>query len=85
MEGTNTTKKTVSGGLGLKILREFISLNKGKIQVISNDGFWQFSGGNIFKKLFTGEFPGTAINLCINTDDQTHYSLSSELKDEDIF
>lgn len=85
MEGTNTTKKTVPGGLGLKILKEFISLNKGKIQVISNDGYWNYSDGRVFKKLFDGEFPGTAINLCFNTEDQAHYSLTGELKDEDIF
>lgn len=86
MQERNTTKSGDSGGLGLAILKSFISLNKGKIQVVSNDGFWQFSEGGIFNKFFDGEFPGTAINICIKTDDQMSYMLADEtIKDEDIF
>lgn len=82
----NTTKPNDSGGLGLAILKQFISLNKGSIQVISNDGFWEFSDKGTVKYSFHGEFPGTAVNICINTDDPMHYSLyENAISDEDIF
>lgn len=82
----NTTKKNSSGGLGLSILKEFITLNKGKIQVVSDDGFFESSPNVIKPNVLENKFPGTAVTLCINTDDQMHYSLKSEsISDEDLF
>jgi hypothetical protein len=86
MAERNTTKSSDSGGLGLAILKSFITMNKGKIQVISNDGFWEFSETGVFSRFFEDEFPGTAVNICINTDDPMHYMLKEEtVDDEDIF
>lgn len=86
MQERNTTKPNDSGGLGLSILREFVILNKGKIQIISNDGYWELSDSGINKKSFNQEFPGTAINISIRTNDQMQYALNDEIiKDEDIF
>lgn len=85
MDGNNTTKKDVSGGIGLKILKEFITLNKGKIQVISNNGFWEMSENGINTKFFDNDFPGTSVNLCFITKDPAHYILSEEIADNDIF
>lgn len=55
--------------------------------MVSNDGFWELSEKNgIVKKAFSGEFPGTAVNICIKTDDQMHYVLSNEsINDEELF
>lgn len=86
MQERNTTKPNDSGGLGLAILKRFITLNKGRIQIISNDGFWELSERGIDRQTFSGEFPGTAVNICINTDDPMQYSLYNEtISDEDIF
>ena len=86
MQERNTTKPNDSGGLGLSILREFVILNKGKIQIISNDGYWELSDSGINKKSFNQESPGTAINISIRTNDQIQYALNDEIiKDEDIF
>jgi signal transduction histidine kinase len=86
MQERNTTKPNDSGGLGLAILKRFITLNKGRIQIISNDGFWELSGSGINKKYFNREFPGTAVNICIDTNDPMQYTLYDEtIKDEDIF
>jgi hypothetical protein len=75
MQDRNTTK-TKSGGMGLSLIKEFICLNKGKIHVISNDGFWKLSSDKITKKLFNAEFPGTMVNLYIDTSDTHHYSIN---------
>jgi hypothetical protein len=42
-EGNTTRKGSVPGGLGLKLIREFIAMNKGRIQIVSDRGYWEFS------------------------------------------
>lgn len=86
MQEGHSTKPNDSGGLGLAILKNFITLNKGTIQVISNNGFWELSTAGIDKRTFNSEFPGTAVNICIKTDDPMKYVLSDEIiADEDVF
>ena len=47
-EGHTTRKGDVPGGLGLKLIREFIILNKGRIQITSDSGYWElFPEGEI--------------------------------------
>lgn len=82
---THTTKIGVTGGIGLAILKEFIGMNKGKMQIISDDGFYQFERGNEQKRTFKGSFPGTIVNLQFKTDDNSSYSLKNEIDNDDIF
>lgn len=81
----NSTKQGISGGIGLAILREFVSINKGKIQIISDDGFYQLDSTGEITKLFSGSFPGTIINMQFKTDDAAFYSLMSEADSDDLF
>jgi hypothetical protein len=86
MEGSNTTRSgAIPGGLGLKLLRQFIELNKGCIQIVSDTGYWQLSKGIVTTNSFPSPFPGTVVNIQIRTDDTQTYILSSETKHEDIF
>ena len=83
----NTTRQGINqpGGLGLKLIKEFIRLNKGKIQIISRFGFYQYStSGELLLKM-DEDFPGTSVNIEINTGDTSSYRLKSELKADDIF
>jgi hypothetical protein len=86
MEGRNTTKTgPIPGGLGLKLLSEFIRLNQGRIQVVSETGYWeQRSDGSVDTQVFSSPFPGTVVNIEINTADPNSYILSSE-ESHDIF
>ena len=81
----NSTKQDISGGIGLAILREFVSINKGKIQIISDDGFYQLDSNGVQTRLFSGSFPGTIINMQFKTDDTTSYSLMSEAESDELF
>jgi len=81
----NSTKEDISGGIGLAILKDFIHVNKGKIQIISDDGFYQFDSTGEQYKLFSGFFPGTIINMQFKTDDIASYSLANEEEMENIF
>ncbi|MBK5247299.1 MAG: ATP-binding protein [Peptostreptococcaceae bacterium] len=82
----NTTKGGVQpGGLGLKLIKDFIQINKGKLQIVSQFGYYEFSiNGESYQEL-NYEFPGTCINIEINTNDSSNYCLQSELSSEDIF
>ena len=81
----HTTKSSVSGGIGLAILKEFIQSNGGKMQIISNDGFYEFSSEGEILNRFSSEFPGTIVNLQFRTDDSNDYLLSTEINLDNIF
>lgn len=79
MQKGNTTKTgSTSGGLGLAVIFEFVKLNRGKIQVISSDGFYEFKNDIVVTKKLSAAFEGTIINLKFNLNDSNHYILSDE-------
>jgi len=85
-EGRNTTKKgRIPGGLGLKLLREFITLNGGCIRIASDSGYWKLERGRTQKSSLRQPFPGTVVSLEINTSDKQSYVLSSEISESNIF
>ena len=55
------------------------------MQIISNEGFYQFDGQDEVLKEFTGEFPGTIVNLQFKTNDNNNYSLKGEININNIF
>lgn len=85
-EGRNTTKRgQIPGGLGLKLLGEFIDLNGGRIQIVSDAGYWRRENGKSVAARLSQPFPGTVVSLEISTADTQTYALSSELSEDDIF
>lgn len=86
MEPGNTTRQgDIPGGLGLKILREFIQLNEGKLIVVSRAGFWCQKGTKVVKSMLPYPFPGTAVILEINTADKNKYDLANPPSPKDIW
>ena len=84
--GQNTTKRgKIPGGLGLKLLREFITLNAGRIQIVSDSGYWALESGEVISKEMPYSFPGTVVSIEIDTADKRSYRLSSEISEDDIF
>jgi signal transduction histidine kinase len=84
-EGNTTKTGEQPGGLGLKLLKEFIRMNNGKLQIVSRLGYYEFSSdGENYEKL-DHDFPGTCVNIEINTQDTNSYCLRSELSSNDIF
>jgi hypothetical protein len=82
----NTTKRgRIPGGLGLKLLREFISLNGGRIQIVSDSGYWALEQGEVFTRELKYRFPGTVVSIEIDAADKRSYKLSSEVSEKDIF
>lgn len=82
----NTTKgDNVPGGIGLKLLGEFIDLNGGCLQIVSDEGYWRRANGSSNTGQLRHPFPGTVVSVEINTADTYSYSLVSEQDPDDIF
>lgn len=85
----NSTKKIVngkSGGMGLALLKEFISLNKGHIQICSGNEFWEYTTNNENCTHIDSNFPGTIVSININMKDKKSYLLKNEEQNiDDLF
>lgn len=84
-DGNTTRMGSVSGGLGLKLLRDFIDLNGGSIQIISDAGYWERKERHTNVARLRRSFPGTVVSIEIKTNDTQSYALASELRPSDIF
>ena len=86
LQGNNTTKTgSIPGGLGLKLIRDFIKLNGGRIQIVSDSGYWETRKGTDTIHSFTAPFPGTLVNIEINTADKSSYRLATEPAPANLF
>ncbi|MDD3877956.1 MAG: hypothetical protein PHT69_15145 [Bacteroidales bacterium] len=88
IEANNSTKPKINnipGGLGLKLILDFVKLNKGKIQIVSSDGYWEMNKGKINSDSFNYFFSGTIVNIEFNLDDKNFYYLKSEKVEDIIF
>lgn len=81
----NTTKQNHSGGLGLKITKSFIELNRGVMQIVSSNGIWMIQNGTILSDTLPVAFPGTIVNLGFNLTDRSQYILSEEMPFDNPF
>ena len=86
MEKGNTTKKgDIPGGLGLDIIFQFISLNKGRAQILSSNGYWELKAGKEpIKEVLKYGFDGTIAILEFNLNDKNSYQLTSEQEQQEL-
>ncbi len=73
----------IPGGLGLKLIRQFVELNGGRLQIISDAGYGSFGANDVEQRTFEAPFPGTVVNIEINTADTSKYYLASEAEEVD--
>lgn len=79
-DNNSTKTDNHSGGIGLKLIKELILKNGGKVQIVSGDGFWEFSQSGQETHELNCPFPGTIVNLTFNVNDKKKYYLTSEIK-----
>ena len=84
-EGNSTRENDQPGGIGLKLIKNFMKLNGGKVLIVSGLGYYEFNDSNEHFRTMTHSFPGTCVNIEINTNDSKSYYLRSELNFTDIF
>lgn len=75
-EGSTTRVGDIPGGLGLKILRQFIRLNMGRFILVTGNGCWMEQQGVTERKQLAFEFPGTVVTIEVNTADTKSYELA---------
>ncbi len=85
VQDRHTTKEQVTGGIGLALLREFVRLNKGKMQIVSGQGYYEYGDQGEIVQSMRFPLPGATINLQFCTDDPAQYLLHSELDAQNIF
>lgn len=87
MAENNTTRKrsdNIPGGLGLKLIKSFLRLNQGSINIVSGDCYWLWSKGKETSYKLSRPFPGTAVTIKVLTNDKNKYLLGVE-KESSLF
>lgn len=88
LNGHNTTRQPIDGtpgGLGLKLIKNFIYKNGGEIMIISDKGYWSFKHRREDLKPLLFAFPGTAVNIIIHTKGGAGSSMLEEPVLGDVF
>lgn len=76
----NTTTVGVPRGLGLSLLKEFVSVNKGTLELYSSDGYVKMSSdGEVFQNNLQ-RFDGTVLHITLVCDEK-YYLFSDELEE----
>ena len=73
MQKQNSTRVGEPGGLGLALLKELILKSNGKIEVISNDGYYYIKDQKEAYDNLETSFEGTIINIEFNIDGKTYF------------
>jgi hypothetical protein len=82
--GNSTKPKTdAPGGVGLGLLRDFVQLNKGYLEIFSHEGYLFIGYGRETYSRRDVFFEGTLVNIKLKCDDK-YYILSSEKPTEPI-
>ncbi len=63
--GNSTTGK---GGFGLNLLQELILKSGGRLEIISNDGYFYINNGIIREQKLDYDFEGTIVSIGLSTD-----------------
>lgn len=83
--GTTTqTSKKAGRGVGLDLLKDFVKVNQGKLEIFSDNGYALVDSTGDSYTLRGSRFEGTLVNITL-TCDENLYCLSTELTSENIF
>lgn len=69
----NTTKIAKDGGIGLNLIKKYMSDN-GIFQIISGDGFWQQKHGDVYYNQMNAYFGGTIVNIISDLSNNMQFS-----------
>lgn len=73
----STTRLGISRGMGLKLLKEFICLNQGKLEVYSNEGYALINKDGEHFENRSSSFEGTIFHITLRCDEKI-YKLAYE-------
>lgn len=82
--GTTTKPNGTSRGMGLDLLKEFVKINKGRLEIFSHEGYALIDETQetfVNRETF---FEGTLINITFRCD-ESYYQFASEITGEPLF
>lgn len=79
----NTTKSQ-PGGLGLALINQFLTLNKGMMQIVSHEGLVHFAEGTMTSEKLNCVFDGTIVSMKFNLNDNNCYYMKDEVDLNDL-
>jgi hypothetical protein len=79
--GTTTKPNGMGRGMGLDLLKRFIKLNKGRLEVFSHEGYAVIDENQEKYGTRSTFYEGTLVNICLVCD-ESFYQLASEVSDE---
>jgi hypothetical protein len=82
--GTTTKPNGMGRGMGLDLLKEFIKLNQGELEVYSHEGYALIREGQERYLDRSTFFEGTAVNFTFKCD-ESYYHLASEEHNDNLF
>lgn len=82
--GTTTKPYGISRGIGLNLLKEFVRINKGQLEIFSHDGYVLVDESNEFYTNRSSYFEGTLVNITFRCDER-FYVFASEVGKEPLF
>lgn len=78
------TSKPGNRGVGLDVLRAFIQLNRGRMDIVSHKGHIRISNAGETTLQRNHRFPGTVFNITLKADEK-RYVFKGEVDHENIF
>lgn len=82
--GTTTKANGMGRGLGLDLLRKFVKVNHGELEIYSHEGYALIRAGQEHYKDRATFFEGTLVNITFRCD-ESYYHLASESPKGKIF
>ncbi len=74
MEDDHTTRSgPIPGGLGLKLIRTFVSRCSAALTVFSHNGLWTQKGDHVTRTSVCPDFQGSLVSLRVNTQNISSY------------
>ncbi|MEA3311467.1 MAG: ATP-binding protein [candidate division WOR-3 bacterium] len=80
-DGISTKPSGTGRGLGLGLLKEFVSVAKGKLEIFSNEAYSLIQGGKEIYSRGQVPFEGTLINISLHCDEKLYYCFIHEMTD----
>lgn len=80
-----TTKPNDSRGLGLEFLKEFVQLNDGRMDVYSHEAHGIVVNGQEKYHETSAFFQGTIVNIRLQCDEKSYYSLEDDTNVQPLF
>jgi len=86
-KGTTTNPNGYGRGLGLDLLKEFVLVNKGSLEIYSHEGYALIDGAQETPEQYQNRenfFEGTLVNITLRCDG-AHYQFNYEAEDKPLF